>query len=129
MRKKTKKTREPAGLYKGTAADYTRIIVITFTLLFVIIMNISLIFSVMSAQTEEIGRIQLDRIRDDLEGTISDAKSIVMRAAIGSEQLVNPKLNYDALEKYIVEQKKTQIDATDGACTNIYIAGKDWQII
>lgn len=129
LRKKKKKKARAEKLYRGTAADYIRITVITFTLLFVIIMNISLIFSVMSAQTEEIGRIQLDRIRDDLEGTISDAERIIMRAAIGSEPYVNPEVDYEGLEKYIIEQRNTHREATDGAFTNLYIAGKNWQII
>ncbi len=125
--KKTKKER--TKFYKGTAGDYARISVIVFSLLLVVFMNISLIFSVMSAQTEEIGRIQLDRIRGDLERTTADAERIVMRTAIGSEQLVNSGESFDKLEKYIIDQKNAQTDATDGACTNIYIAGKDWQII
>lgn len=116
-------------IYKGTTADYLRITLITFTLLFVIFMNISLIFSMMSAQTEEIGRIQLDTIKGDLEGTIADAEKIIMRSAIASEQLVNSGDNYAALEKYIIAQRKSISEATDGACTNIYIAGTDWQVI
>ena len=125
--KKTKKER--TKFYKGTAGDYARISVIVFSLLLVVFMNISLIFSVMSAQTEEIGRIQLDRIRGDLERTTADAERIVMRTAIGSEQLVNSGESFDKLEKYIIDQKNAQTDATNGTCTNIYIAGKDWQII
>ena len=116
--KKTKKER--TKFYKGTAGDYARISAIVFSLLLVVFMNISLIFSVMSAQTEEIGRIQLDRIRGDLERTTADAERIVMRTAIGSEQLVNSGESFDKLEKYIIDQKNAQTDATDGTCTNIY---------
>ncbi len=128
-RKNRKKPQAKIELYRGTSVDYIKIAVITFTLLFVIFMNISLIFNMMSAQTEEIGRTQLDRIRDDLESTVADAERIVMRAAIASEQLVNADDDHVELEKYILEQKKAQAEATDGACMAIYIAGEDWQVI
>ena len=43
-KKKKKKTSRAEKLYRGTAADYIRITVITFTLLFVIIMNINSLY-------------------------------------------------------------------------------------
>ncbi|MBQ9519175.1 MAG: hypothetical protein IJR59_04710, partial [Firmicutes bacterium] len=115
--------------YTGKANDYFKIIIITITLLLVIFMNISLMSGMMSKQTEETGQIQLDRIKGDLEGTISEAERIVMRVAISSEPLVADNASRDKLRDYIIGQKNSQKDISNGNCTNIYIAGTGWEII
>ncbi|MBR5089455.1 MAG: response regulator [Ruminiclostridium sp.] len=112
-----------------TRSDYIKIILITLTLLLVSGMNVSLIFGMMSSQTEQIGRIQLKNVGGDLQETISDAERVVMQLAMGVEQIRSASLPFDELEKYIYAQKDEQVSVSSSGCMNLYAAGSDWQII
>ena len=96
---------EPAGgrpdgrLYgRATAA-------IALTLLAVIAMNVALILNMTSAQSDAIGNTQLDVIRSDLQDTITEAETNVLRAALGAEQLMEAGASRDQLTAYFYEQR------------------------
>ena len=109
--------------------DYFVILLIIIVFVLLIIMNIRLVSEVLSQKTEEIGTIQLDAIRSDLQDTLSSAETSLMKVAMGVEQLMGNDSDFDRLEEYIVEQKKIQMDVTEGGTFNVYTAGPGWEII
>ncbi|MBR6274566.1 MAG: hypothetical protein IKR27_06110, partial [Lachnospiraceae bacterium] len=117
MRKKLKKQ------------DYFVIGLIVIAFILLIMMNIRLVSDVLSEKTDEIGTIQLDGIRSDLQDTLSSAETSLMKVAIGAEQLLSNNSGFDKLEEYIVDQKKRQLEMTDGRTFNVYMAGPGWEII
>lgn len=54
----------------------------------VIALNVVLILRLSRAQSDELGNTQLDVIRSDLEDTITEAETDVLRVAMGAEQLM-----------------------------------------
>ncbi len=113
----------------GKKRDFAIIIGITVIFLLVIAMNVRLIFQMTSNQTEEIGQMQLESIRGDLQETIAKAEGVTTRMALLSEQLINSGTSLEDLEKFYIQKKAEQMDATNGVCFNVYIACKDWAII
>ena len=110
-------------------SDFIIIAVITLIFLFVIAMNIRLIFEMTSNQTEQIGQMQLENIRSDLSGTISNAEAVTTRVGLEAEQLLNSGADIDEVSKFFYEQKAEQNNLTNGVCFNVYIASKDWAVI
>ena len=91
--------------------------------------NTRLIRISMKEQTEKVGQTQISSIKKDFENYIVGAENALLRVASGAEQLQAERDGREALEDYIVEQKKMQIDASDGVRFNVYIAGQGWHII
>ena len=121
--------REWQILKSGRRKDFLIITVITIIFLFVIAMNIRLIFQMTSNQTEEIGQMQLEIIRSDLQGTITHAESVIVKLSMESEQMISSGASLDELREFFYSQKREQKNLTNGACFNVYIASKDWTII
>lgn len=104
----------------------TIVIIIVATLLLVIsIMDILLVFRQTRQQTKDSGIYQLETISGELEGTISDAKNLTMEIAIAAGAYLGGK---DLLESYIYSKKAELLEENNGAF-NVFIAGKDWNII
>ena len=116
-------------LKSGRRKDFLIITVITIIFLIVIEMNIKVIFDMTSKQTEEIGQMQLESIRSDLQGTIAHAENVTIRLALEAEKMINSGASLEEIEKFFYRQKSEQKDLTDGVCFNVYIASKDWTII
>ena len=114
---------------KGGPIGSHIIVIIALVFLAVLAMNISLIFNMTAAQTEEIGNIQLYSIRGDLQKTISDAEGNVLRLAMGAEQLISSYPSREEMTAFIVGQKATYASNPDGVCFNVYYAGSTWHII
>ncbi len=91
--------------------------------------NTRLIRISMKEQTEKVGQTQISSIKKDFENYIVGAENALLRVVSGAEQLQAELDGRAALEDYIVEQKKMQIDASDGVRFNVYIAGQGWHII
>ncbi len=100
---------------------------VALTLLAVIAMNVALILNLSRAQSDEIGNTQLDVIRSDLQDTITEAETQVLRVAIGAEQLMESGASREALSDYFVAQRDKYL--YDDDFMNVYIAGRDWHII
>ena len=100
---------------------------VALTLLAVIAMNVALILNLSRAQSDEIGNTQIDVIRSDLQDTITEAETQVLRVAIGAEQLMESGASREALSDYFVAQRDKYL--SDDDFMNVYIAGRDWHII
>ena len=96
-------------------------------LLAVIAMNAALILNLSNAQSEEIGNTQLDVIRSDLQETITEAQTELLRVAIGAEQLMKSGASREALTEYFYAQRDKH--AGSDSFLNVYIAGPDWHIV
>ncbi len=116
-------------LRSGKSADFALIAGITLLLLAIISMNVNLIFKMTSNQTEEIGRMQLESIRIDLEGKIISSENATTQIASEAENLLDGKISQEDLTKFFYQKKKEQYALTDGVCFNTYIANKKFTII
>ncbi|MBR4758738.1 MAG: response regulator [Lachnospiraceae bacterium] len=117
------RTGKNARLSKGFVA------VVAMIFITVISMNISLMYNAGTNQTEKIGAIQIDSIKGDLQETLSDAQSYLLRFAMGMEQLLSEGADLASVEEYIITQKAYYKEVSDGNCFNTYAASGDWTII
>lgn len=107
--------------------QYSMTLAVALTILAVIAMNVAVILNLSSAQSDEIGNTQLDVIRSDLQDTITEAETNVLRVAIGAEQLMESGASREALTEYFYEQRGKHL--SDESFLNVYIAGRDWYIV
>lgn len=105
------------------------IIVIAMIFITVITINVNLIYHVGTDQTEQIGTIQIDNIKGNLQQTLSDAEGNLLRFSMGMEQLVNESASLEEIEEYIRKQKEYIYDLTGGNCYNVYAASSKFTII
>lgn len=101
-------------------SDFAIIGVITAIFLLVIVMNDRLIFQITTNQTEEIGRMQLEVIRSDFQGTLQKAEDTTIRMAIEAEQMMKSGASKENLTKFFYKRKREQADLTSGVCFNVY---------
>lgn len=116
-------------LKQGRRADFAIIIGITLIFIVVIAMNVRLMYQITSNQTEEIGRMQLEVIRSDFQGTIQTAEGTTMQMAMEAERLIRSGASREELKNFFYKRKREQRNLTGGVCFNVYIAGRDWSII
>ena len=116
-------------LKTGKRRDFIIIIAITLIFLFVIAMNVRLIFRITSTQAEDIGQMQLEVIRSDLQSVISTAENTISQVALESERLLRSGISQTELEEIFYKKTNEQKSLTGGVCFNVYITGKDWTII
>ncbi|MCR5339383.1 MAG: response regulator [Lachnospiraceae bacterium] len=117
------RTGKNARLSKGFVA------VVAMIFITVISMNISLMYNAGTNQTEKIGAIQIDSIKGDLQETLSDSQSYLLRFAMGMEQKLSEGGDLAGVEEYIIEQKAYYKEISDGNCFNTYAASEEWTII
>ncbi len=123
------KTQHWQILKNGKRRDFAVITAITIIFLFVVAMNVRLIFQMTSNQTEEIGQIQLEVIRSDFQGTLYQAEAATMRVATEAEQMLKAQAPREEIANFFYKRKAEQKNLTNGVCFNTYIAGKDFTII
>ena len=116
-------------LKHGRRSDFAMIIAMTLIFLFVITINVRLIYRMTSNQAEEIGQTQLEVIRGDFQNTLYQAEGSTLQTAMEAEQMLNASISREDLEKYLYKRKREQKNRTGGVCFNVYISGKDWSII
>ncbi len=109
--------------------DLVIILVIAIVFVLIIAANSNLIIRSMVNQTQQIGQTQIGSIKTDFENYIAGAENSLIRVASGAEQYLDDNDDRAGLEEYIVAQKKARLDASNEVNFNVYIAGKDWQII
>ena len=116
-------------LKKGQSTDFAIIIGIVLLFLSIIAMNVNLIFNMTSNQTEEIGRMQLEEIRRELEDKIISSENAVVQLA---DEFENRRFNgiTEAEIAILFAQKKRDMRALfNGVCFNVYMADKDISVI
>lgn len=101
------------------------IIFIAVMLLSVMIMNTWMVFRMMSEQTRESGMYQIETISAELERTINDAKSLALELGIRAQRIQD---NRAELNRFIYAQRD-EVNEQGNGCFNVYIAGKDWDIL
>ena len=116
-------------LKSGRRADFAMLITITLIFLFVIATNVRLIFSMTSNQTEEIGQMQLEVIRSDLQGAIANAEGVTTQMALEVEQLLKSGATQEDIKTFFYRKKSEQKNLTQGVCFNVYITTKTWTFI
>ena len=106
-------------------------IILALTILFVIIIvtNSRVIIRSMMNQTEQIGQSEISNIKTDFENYITNAENSLVKVSSGAEQLMHESDDKKVLEEYIISQKNTQLDVSNGVNFNVYIAGQGWEII
>ena len=116
-------------LKNGKRSDFAIIIVITLIFLFVIAINVRLIFRMTSNQTEEIGQMQLEAIRSEFQNSITAAENTTFQVATEVDQLIKAGTTRENLRKFFYRKKAEQKNLTDDVCFNVYVTGLDWTII
>ena len=116
-------------LKNASRTDFKIIIGITLLFILIITLNFRLIFNVMSNQTEEIGQMQLESIRSELQTMLTDAENTTLRVAIEAEQMLSMNIPRYQLAAYFGKQQKEQAIIFKDGCMDVYIGGKDWAII
>ena len=126
---KTKISTDWQILRHGNRADYSIIIGITILFLLIIAMNVRFVFNLMSNQTEEIGQMQLENIRNDLESKIINSENTIMQVANEAEIMINNRDSQEVFAAFFINKKREQLKISNGVCFNVYIANNDWTII
>ena len=116
-------------LRQGKTTDFVTITVIAILFLSVIALNVRLIFQMTSNQTEEIGRIQLENIRSEIESKILNSENATIQVANESEKLMAAGITLDELTKFFYQKKHEEKIIFNGVCFNTYIANKNFTII
>ncbi|MCR5356830.1 MAG: response regulator, partial [Lachnospiraceae bacterium] len=104
------------------------IMVIALIFLSVIAVNINLIYHAGTDQSGRIGEVQINSLKGELQQTISDSQSYLLRYSLGLEQCMSESAGLDEIEQYIRQQKTYYSDLTGGVCFNAYAAAPDWSI-
>ena len=100
---------------------------VTLTFLLAVAVNVVLVLNLTHTQSDEIGRMQLDVIRSELQDTLSSAEANLLHTAIRAEQLIDGSDSRDAIEHFILDQRESLL--ADESFMNIYIAGSDWHFV
>jgi len=116
-------------LRNGKPIDFATIIGIVLLFLLIIAMNVKLIFNLTADQTDEIGRMQMESIKSDLDRMIVEAEGTTLRLSIEADQMLAAGKSRKEIADFFVRQKKEQYIASGGVCINAYIASKDWVFI
>ena len=113
----------------GTDDRFRAVAVIAAAAIFlmVIAVNVVLILDLTRTQSDEIGRIQLDVIRSELQDTLLSAEADLLHTAIRAEQLIDADASRDSIEECILDQRESLL--ADESFMNIYIAGSDWHYV
>ena len=116
-------------LFKGKSIDFVIISGVALLFLSMIIMNVRLIFQMTSNQTEEIGQMQLESIRNDLESKILDSENATRQLADETEKLLEAGISQEDLTAFFYKKKAEEFALFNGVCFNTYIANKTLTII
>ena len=117
--------REVICLKKNTKKTAV-VVLIAAVLVIALISEIAVVFRITSQQTTESGSSRLEIISGELEDTIDRSRTNTMITALRVQPYMDDR---EALREYIVSRKAELLEQTGGECYNVYIAGKDWDII
>ena len=110
-------------------SSFMAIAISAFFFLIIIALNVKLIFEMTSKQTEEIGQMQLERIRSELQGQLTDAERTLLRVALNAEQMLASGESIEHIRTFFEQEQREQKFLSNGECFNVYIANRDWAII
>ena len=110
-------------------STFMTIAAIALVFLAVIALNVKLIFEMASKQTEEIGQMQLERIRSELQSELTDTERVLLRVALSAEQMLSSGEPLPRIREFFEQEQHEQKIFTNGECFNVYIANPDWAII
>jgi len=116
-------------LKTGKRADFMTIAAITAIFIMVVALNILFIFRMTAHQTEELGQMQLENIRSELQDTISNAEHMTLRVAVRAERLLSIGASQERIKNFFTNEQREQKVLSNGECFNVYIANKDWIIL
>lgn len=111
---------------KQTKNSFGLIIVILLIALVVTTLNIRMIFNVTSRQTEELGTLQMNGIRAELQSTLDAARqdALIVSSEVGL--ILQRNESTEVLEYYLRTKKD---NFSESSCINVYAAGPDWHVI
>lgn len=116
-------------LKKGSRADFLTISVIAGTFILIVALNIVFVFQMTAEQTEEIGQMQLEKIRSELQDNIDNAERMTLREAARTEQMLGAGISQEQIKKFFEHEQREQKILSDGECFNVYVACREWTII
>ena len=114
---------------QGKPTDFLFITVITLLFLLIIALNVRLIFKMTSNQIEEIGRMQIENIRNDIESKILDLENATMKVASETEKLIAAGATQEEFTNFFYQKKREENIIFNGVCFNTYIANRNFTII
>ena len=118
---------DASGNGMGSRSRVAGMIAVTLTFLMAVVINVALIQNLTRAQSDEIGRIKLDIIRTNLQGTLASAEANLLHTAIRAEQIMITDDSIESVEHFIIDQRESLLP--DESFMNIYIAGSDWHFV
>lgn len=116
-------------LKKGKRTDFLTIAAITATLLVIVALNIYFIFRITAKQTDDLGRMELDRLRGELQDTLADAERTTLRVAVSAEQMLAAGASQEDIRNFFEHEQREHFALSKGECFNVYIACREWAII
>lgn len=90
------------------------------------VLNIQIIFNVTSRQTEELGSLQMDGIRAQLQQTLDEAKQENLKISADVDLFLQQGKGTDELDPYFRKMKE-KLEST--SLINVYAASTDWYVI
>ncbi len=90
------------------------------------VLNVKIIFNVTNKQTEELGSLQMESIRGELQQTLDDAELVTVQVANEIDILRTKGNPQSVIDQYLITKKR---ELSSGSCINVYAAGSDWYSI
>ncbi len=109
--------------------DYATIVGVTLLFIVIVSLNVNLIFQMTSNQTEEIGRMQLISIKNELESKILNSENVTLQIAGEVEDMLSNGATRDQLMDFCRNKRREEYAVLNGACMNIYMATREYDII
>ena len=116
-------------LRRAKRSDYLGIVAWCVALLIILALNLVFIFRLTANQTEQLGQMQLDQIRGELQEILSNADRTILRVAASAEQMLAAGASQAEIRAFFEREQQQQMISSQGECFNVYIAQRDWAII
>ena len=116
-------------LKTGNRSDFVTIAIVTTIFILVVALNIILIFRMSANQSEELGQLQMENIRSELQDTIENAERMTLRVAVRAEQLLSSGASQDTIKNFFINEQREQKVLSNGECFNVYVAKNDWIVL
>ena len=93
---------------------------ITVLLIGIIVLNIVLMYSIATEQTEEIGRMRIQNIAAGFQRSLERATSTFARVGSDFEELLARGATEEEIRLFLVEQRELEYELSDGRCLNVF---------
>ena len=115
------------GAVPGKRASITAIIALSLTFFMVIAANITLIRGISRSQSDRIGNTQLDVIRGELQDTITQAETDLLRVSMDVSRMLDDHASREELAAFFDAQRLELL--SHNSFMNVYAGGPDWHIV